>query len=83
MSAIASPETQSFHLLDSHIAVGGDPPSVYVTNGDRNEIRQFSGDGSLVRIIRRTTPLVPVTARADRAWRRRVISLAMSLAVRG
>ena len=79
MSATASPETQTFHLLDSHVAVGGDPPSIYITNGDRNEIRQFSGDGSLVRIIRRTTPPVPVTARADRAWRRRMISLAMSL----
>ena len=78
-SAIASPETQTFHLLDSHIAVGGDPPSIYITNGDRNEIHQFSGDGSLIRIIRRTTPAVPVTARADRAWRRRMISLAMSL----
>ena len=79
MSATASPEGQTIDLLDSHIAVGGDPPSVYVTNGDRNEIRQFSGDGSLVRIIRRTTPPVGVTARADRAWRRGVTSLATSL----
>ena len=79
MSATASPEGQTIDLLDSHIAVGGDPPSIYVTNGDRNEIRQFSGDGSLVRIIRRTTPPVRVTARADRAWRRGVTSLATSL----
>lgn len=54
--------------LTSHIAVGGNPVSVYISSGDRNEIRQFSLDGALVRIIRRTTSPVPVTEQAHRAW---------------
>jgi hypothetical protein len=33
---------------------GGDPPSVYVTNGDRYEVHQFSMSGVLRRILRRT-----------------------------
>ena len=48
----------------SRIAVGGDPPSVYISNrGD--EVHQRSLDGTLVRIIRRTTEPPPVT---DKAW---------------
>ena len=54
--------------VDSHIAVGGDPLSVYISEGDRNEILQFSLDGELVRIIRRTTDPVSVTDRSHRAW---------------
>lgn len=53
--------------LTSHIAVGGHPASVYISSGDRNEIQQFSLDGVLVRIIRRTTSPVPVTEQARRA----------------
>ena len=56
------------------IAVGGDPPSVYVTRGDRNEIHQFSPDGVLLRIIRRTTDPRPVTDKARRAREDRTIS---------
>ena len=48
----------------SRIAVGGDPLSVYISNrGD--EVHQRSLDGTLVRIIRRTTEPPPVT---DKAW---------------
>ena len=55
------------------IAAGGDPPSVYVTRGDRNEIHQFSPDGVLLRIIRRTTDPRPVTDKARRAREDRTI----------
>ena len=54
--------------LDSHIAVGGDPTSVYISEGDRNEILQFSLDGTLVRVIRRTTDPLRVTDGAHGAW---------------
>lgn len=50
------------------IAAGGDPPSIYVSRGDRNEIHQFSAAGVLRRIIRRTTDRLPVTDKALRAW---------------
>ena len=49
----------------THLAVGGDPPMVYVSN-DGKEIQQRSLDGTLVRIIRRTTEPPRVT---DRAWK--------------
>ena len=57
--------------LVSHVAAGGHPPAIYVSGGDSNEIRQFSLDGTLVRIIRRTTSPVRVTERAwrQKAWR--------------
>ena len=55
--------------LTSQLAAGGYPPAIYITNGDRNEIRQFSLDGTLLRIIRRSTAPVVITERADRAWR--------------
>ncbi len=48
------------------LAVGGDPPLVYISN-DRTEIHQRSLDGTLLRIIRRTTGPPPVTRRARRA----------------
>lgn len=54
--------------LDSHIGAGSDPLSVYVSDGDRNEILQFSLDGTLVRIIRRTTDPVRATDGAHGAW---------------
>lgn len=50
------------------IAARRDPPAIYVSRADRNEIHQFSPDGVLLRIIRRTTDPLPVTDRARRAW---------------
>lgn len=55
--------------LMSQLTAAGRPPAIYVTNGDRNEIRQFALDGTLLRIIRRTTSPVVATERANRAWR--------------
>ena len=66
-------------VLDSHIAVGGDPPMVYISNGDRNEIQQFALDGTLVRSIRRSADPLAVTARADRARKQYLAALAESL----
>ena len=48
----------------SGIATGGDPPSIYLSGRGRNEIRQLSLDGVLLRIIRRTPDPIPVTDRA-------------------
>lgn len=59
--------------LATAIAAGGHPTSVYLSPGDRNEIRQFSLDGTLLRIIRRTAPPVRVTERAHRADQRHSI----------
>ncbi len=50
----------------SGIATGGDPPSIYLSGRGRNEIRQLSLDGVVLRIIRRTIDPIPVT---DRAYR--------------
>ena len=66
-------------VLDSHIAVGGDPPMVHISNGDRNEIRQFALDGTLVRSIRRTADPLAVTPRADRARKQYLAALGESL----
>lgn len=55
-------------MVDTYIAAGGNPPSIYLADGERNEIHQFSLDGSLVRIIRRTVAPVPVTEKAHREW---------------
>ena len=54
--------------LKSHLTAGGRPPSIYVTDGFKNEIRQFSLNGELLRIIRRTAAPLVVTERAHRAW---------------
>ena len=51
----------------SHIAEGGDPPSIYISDGDRNEIHQFSPEGVLLRIIRRTTHPIPITSEDRKA----------------
>ncbi len=48
----------------SRMAVGGDPPTVYINNSG-GAVHQRSLDGTLVRIIRRTTEPLPVT---DKAW---------------
>ena len=55
-------------LVNLHIATGGDPPSIYIGDGDRNDIYQFSQEGSLVRIIRRAAGPVPVTDRGHESW---------------
>ena len=55
-------------LVDSHVAAGGSPQRIYTSDGDRNEIHQYSLDGDLVRIIRRTTDPVAVTDKTHRAW---------------
>ena len=49
------------------IAAGGDPLSVYVEGKDGSEIHQFTLEGVLLRIIRRTTDPVPITDRARAA----------------
>ena len=56
------------HVLGprADITAGGNPPSIYLSRRGKNEIRQFSLDGVLVRIIRRTTDAIPITARAKR-----------------
>ena len=56
----------------SQMAVGGDPPSIYIPARDRNQIYQFTLDGVLSRIIRRTTDPVPVTPEARRAMEERM-----------
>lgn len=55
-------------MVNSYFAVGGDPPFIYLADGERDEIHQFSMDGALVRIIRRTAAPVPVTEGAHREW---------------
>ena len=54
------------------IAAGGHPPSIYVSGNHYSEIRQFTLDGVLLRIIRRTTDPVPITAKAQRASEDRI-----------
>ncbi len=67
------PGIQTF-MLDSYLASGGDPPSIYISNGDRDEIHQFSVGGDLIRIIRRTTGPVPVTEAAQEAWKSALVA---------
>ena len=67
------PGIQTF-MLDYHLAAGGSPPSIYISNGDRDEIHQFSMGGDLTRIIRRTTGPVPVTEAAQDAWKTALVA---------
>lgn len=53
---------------DFHIASGGRPPSIFISDGARDEVLQFALDGTLLRIIRRTTDPVPVTRETQSAW---------------
>jgi len=57
-----------FTFLDAFLAAGADPPTIYVADGTADEIRRFSFDGRPVRIIRRSTPPMPVSDEAHRAW---------------
>ena len=54
-------------LVRSHIAEGGHPPSIYISDGDKNEVHEFSPEGVLLRIIRRTTDPIPITSEAREA----------------
>lgn len=62
-------------MLTASFAVGGDPVSIYLANGDRDEIHQYSLDGTLVRIIRRAVAPVPVTPEAHRQWQEHLSSI--------
>lgn len=55
-------------FLDAFLAAGADPPFIYIADGTRDEIRQFSFDGRLVRIIRRSSAPVLVSDEGHRAW---------------
>ena len=57
-----------FTFLDAFLAAGVDPPSIYIADGTRDEIRQFSFAGRLVWIIRRSTAPVPISDEGHRAW---------------
>ena len=65
---INAPPFPYYYVLNSHVAGGGNPLVIYVSEGDRNEIHQFAPDGTLLRIIRRTTDPVPLTDRSRQAW---------------
>ena len=56
------PPSAPLFWVQSHLAGGGRPLSIYVSNGDENEIHQFSREGVLLRIIRRTTGPIPISA---------------------
>ncbi len=54
--------TYSAHSLGcpAQVAFGGHPPSIYIPARRRNEIHQFNLEGSLSRIIRRSTEVAPI-----------------------
>lgn len=49
---------------------GGSPLSVYITNGDRYEVHQFSATGILLRVLRRTIEPRPVSDYEMELWSR-------------
>ena len=55
----------------SIVAAGGNPPSVYITDGDRFEIHQFAADGALKRILRRDATPLPITGEELAEWKAR------------
>ena len=55
----------------SIVAAGGNPPSVYITDGDRFEIQQFAADGTLKRILRRDATPLPITGEELAEWKAR------------
>ena len=57
-----------FTFVDAFLAAGPDPPSIHIAEGTRDEIRQFSFDGRLVRIIRRSTAPLRVSDEGHQAW---------------
>ena len=48
---------------------GGDPPSVYVANGEGYEVHQFSMSGVLQRILRRTVDPIAFTDDEYEEWK--------------
>ena len=59
-------------------AAGSHPLTVYISPGEKggtqeNEIRQFSPDGTLLRIVRRTTHPIPVTKREREENEERIV----------
>ena len=62
VEGVLYPPVGPLFFVQSHLAGGGDPLLIYVSNGDENEIRQFSPEGALLRIIRRTTDPIPISA---------------------
>lgn len=57
-----------YTFLDLFLAVGANPTAIYIAEGTKDEIQQFSFDGRLVRIIRRLTAPLPVSDEGHRAW---------------
>ena len=57
----------------SIVAAGGNPPSVYITDGDGFEIRQFAADGALKRIVRRDAAPLPITSEELAEWKARAM----------
>ena len=62
-------------FIESHLVGGHDPPRVHISNGDQNEIHQFSPEGPLLRIVRRTTPPLPITREEREAMKEQAIAL--------
>lgn len=54
---------------EAHLAMGGGPISVYISNGDDYEVHQFSYTGTLRRIIRRNVDPIPITASDIAKWK--------------
>ena len=53
----------------SHLASGGTPLSVYISNGDRYEVRQYSRTGAHQRVLRREADPIPITAGDIEDWK--------------
>ena len=53
----------------SGVAAGGRPMSVFITNGDRFEVHQFSPVGELRRLIRRKFDPIPITSEDIEGWK--------------
>lgn len=56
----------------SMTVAGGEPPSVYITNGDRYEVHQFSMSGVPQRILRRGVEPVAFTDYEYESWKETV-----------
>lgn len=52
-----------------HMAAGDGPLSVFITNSDRYEVYQFSGTGTIRRIIRRSADRIPITPEDIEDWK--------------
>lgn len=57
-----------YTYLDTFLATGVDPASIHIADGALDEVRQFSPDGELIRIVRRLTDPLPVSDEGHRAW---------------